>query len=158
MAINVDQVYKTVLLIINKEQRGYLTPNEFNKLATQVQLDVLDNYFETLNTKLDSKISRNRVIPINIFFKVAASIAIVIAISFYGYNILNKKDNLVAEDIYDFVLDESQICQLTDDEFTSSFIDFNDAKEESSLEEYELSETEIFDEYLETEITLNLTF
>ncbi len=117
-----------------------------------------DNYFETLNTKLNSKISRNRVIPINIFFKVAASIAIVIAISFYGYNILNKKVNLLAEDIYDFVLDESQICQLTDDEFTSSFIDFNNAKEESSLEEYELSETEIFDEYLETEITLNLTF
>ena len=117
-----------------------------------------DNYFETLNTKLNSKISRNRVIPINIFFKVAASIAIVIAISFYGYNILNKKVNLLAEDIYDFVLDESQICQLTDDEFTSSFIDFNNAKEESSLEEYELSETEIFDEYLETEITLNSTF
>ena len=52
MAINVDQVYKTVLLIINKEQRGYLTPNEFNKLATQVQLDVLDNYFETLNQQI----------------------------------------------------------------------------------------------------------
>ena len=52
MAINIDQVYKTVLLIINKEQRGYLTPNEFNKLATQVQLDVLDNYFETLNQQI----------------------------------------------------------------------------------------------------------
>ena len=49
MAINVDQVYKTVLLIINKEQRGYLTPDEFNKLATQVQLEVLDGYFETIN-------------------------------------------------------------------------------------------------------------
>ena len=49
MAINVDQVYKTVLLIINKEQRGYLTPNEFNKLATQVQLETIDGYFETIN-------------------------------------------------------------------------------------------------------------
>ena len=49
MAINVDQVYKTVLLIINKEQRGYLTPNEFNKLATQVQLDIVDGYFDTIN-------------------------------------------------------------------------------------------------------------
>tara|TARA_B110000902_G_scaffold196929_1_gene223440 strand:+ start:480 stop:1433 length:954 start_codon:yes stop_codon:yes gene_type:complete len=49
MAINVDQVYKTVLLIINKEQRGYLTPSEFNKLATQVQLDIVDTYFETIN-------------------------------------------------------------------------------------------------------------
>tara|TARA_R110000803_G_scaffold36806_2_gene79088 strand:+ start:864 stop:1796 length:933 start_codon:yes stop_codon:yes gene_type:complete len=52
MAINVDQVYKTVLLIINKEQRGYLTPNEFNKLAIQVQLDILDTYFDTLNQQL----------------------------------------------------------------------------------------------------------
>jgi len=52
MAINVDQVYKTVLLIINKEQRGYLTPNEFNKLATQVQLEVLDGYFETINQQM----------------------------------------------------------------------------------------------------------
>ena len=49
MAINVDQVYKTVLLIINKEQRGYLTPSEFNKLATQVQLDIVDTNFETIN-------------------------------------------------------------------------------------------------------------
>ena len=52
MAINVDQVYKTVLLIINKEQRGYLTPNEFNKLATQVQLDIIDTYFETVNQQM----------------------------------------------------------------------------------------------------------
>ena len=49
MAINVDKVYKTVLLIINKEQRGYLTPDEFNKIATQVQLEIFESYFETLN-------------------------------------------------------------------------------------------------------------
>ena len=52
MAINVDQVYKTVLLIINKEQRGYLTPNEFNKLATQVQLEIVDGYFQTINQQM----------------------------------------------------------------------------------------------------------
>ena len=52
MAINVDQVYKTVLLIINKEQRGYLTPDEFNKLATQVQLEKIDTYFETINQQM----------------------------------------------------------------------------------------------------------
>jgi len=52
MAINVDQVYKTVLLIINKEQRGYLTPDEFNKIATQVQLEVVDGYFETINQQM----------------------------------------------------------------------------------------------------------
>ena len=52
MAINVDTVYKTVLLILNKEQRGYITPDEFNKTATQVQLDIFDQYFEDLNKQL----------------------------------------------------------------------------------------------------------
>ena len=52
MAINVDTVYKTVLLILNKEQRGYMTPDEFNKVATQVQLETFENYFESLNQQL----------------------------------------------------------------------------------------------------------
>lgn len=52
MAINVDTVYKTVLLILNKEQRGYVTPNEFNKIATQVQLEIFERYFEDLNQQL----------------------------------------------------------------------------------------------------------
>jgi len=49
MAVNVDTVYKTVLLILNKEQRGYMTPDEFNKIGTQVQLEIYLKYFEDLN-------------------------------------------------------------------------------------------------------------
>jgi len=52
MAVSVDTVYKTVLLILNKEQRGYLTPDEFNKVATQVQLEIFNEYFEDLNQHL----------------------------------------------------------------------------------------------------------
>jgi hypothetical protein len=52
MAINVDTVYTTVLSILNKEQRGYITPEEFNKLGTQVQLEIFENYFEDLNQQL----------------------------------------------------------------------------------------------------------
>ena len=52
MAINVNTVYQTVLLILNKEQRGYITPNEFNKIATQVQLEIFEKYFEDLNQQL----------------------------------------------------------------------------------------------------------
>jgi hypothetical protein len=52
MAINVDTVYKTVLLILNKEQRGYMTPDEFNKTATQVQLEIFESYFDDLNQQL----------------------------------------------------------------------------------------------------------
>lgn len=52
MAINVNEVYQTVLLILNKEQRGYITPDEFNKISTQVQLDIFEKYFEDLNQNL----------------------------------------------------------------------------------------------------------
>tara|TARA_R110000822_G_scaffold68111_1_gene165666 strand:+ start:726 stop:1538 length:813 start_codon:yes stop_codon:yes gene_type:complete len=52
MAINVNTVYQTVLSIINKEQRGYLTPAEFNTVGTQVQLDIFEKYFEDLNQQL----------------------------------------------------------------------------------------------------------
>jgi hypothetical protein len=49
MAVNVNTVYRTVLLILNKEQRGYLTPDEFNRTASQVQLEIFNEYFEDLN-------------------------------------------------------------------------------------------------------------
>ena len=52
MAINVNTVYQTVLSILNKEQRGYITPDEFNKLATQVQLEIFETYFDDLNQQL----------------------------------------------------------------------------------------------------------
>ena len=52
MAINIDTVYKTVLLILNKEQRGYMTPDEFNKTANQVQLEIYLKYFDDLNQLL----------------------------------------------------------------------------------------------------------
>ena len=52
MAINVNTVYQTVLYILNKEQRGYIPPAEFNSLGTQVQLEIFEKYFEDLNQQL----------------------------------------------------------------------------------------------------------
>jgi hypothetical protein len=52
MAVDVNTVYRTVLLIINKEQRGYLTPDEFNRTAAQVQLEIFNEYFEDLNQQI----------------------------------------------------------------------------------------------------------
>ncbi len=49
MAVNVNTVYQRVLAITNKEQRGYITPQEFNTFANQVQLDILEQYFYDLN-------------------------------------------------------------------------------------------------------------
>ena len=53
MAINVNKVYKSVLSILNKEQRGYLTPYEFNNLARQAQLELLDGLFYQYNQFLN---------------------------------------------------------------------------------------------------------
>jgi len=52
MAISVDTVYKTVLLILNKEQRGYMTPDEFNKIGSQVQRELFEKCFEDLNQQV----------------------------------------------------------------------------------------------------------
>ena len=49
MAISVDTVYQRVLAILNKEQRGYVTPEEFNLFANQVQLDLFEQYFYDIN-------------------------------------------------------------------------------------------------------------
>jgi hypothetical protein len=53
MAINVNKVYKSVLSILNKEERGYLTPYEFNNLARQAQLELLDSLFYQYNQFLN---------------------------------------------------------------------------------------------------------
>tara|TARA_Y100000401_G_scaffold71117_1_gene57214 strand:- start:4009 stop:5076 length:1068 start_codon:yes stop_codon:yes gene_type:complete len=53
MAINVNDVYKTVLSILNKEQRGYLTPYEYNNLAVQAQKELLDKLFYDYNKFLN---------------------------------------------------------------------------------------------------------
>ena len=45
MAINIDTVYQKVLAIANKEQRGYITPQEFNLFADKAQNEIYDSYF-----------------------------------------------------------------------------------------------------------------
>jgi hypothetical protein len=49
MAVSVDTVYQRVLAIANKEQRGYITPQEFNLFANQAQMDVFEQYFYDIN-------------------------------------------------------------------------------------------------------------
>ena len=60
MAVSVDTVYKTVLYILNKEQRGYITPDEFNKLGEQVQMETFEQYFEELNQQLQDREQANQ--------------------------------------------------------------------------------------------------
>ena len=52
MAININQVYKSVLVVLQQEKRGVLTPTEFNKVATQSQQEIFIEYFDELNQLL----------------------------------------------------------------------------------------------------------
>jgi len=52
MAVSVDTVYQRVLALSNKEQRGYITPQEFNLLANQAQMGIFEEYFHHLNQYL----------------------------------------------------------------------------------------------------------
>ena len=47
--IFIDTVYQRVLALANKEQRGYITPQEFNLFADQAQLEILEQYFYDTN-------------------------------------------------------------------------------------------------------------
>jgi len=52
MAININSVYKAVLVVLEQEKRGVLTPNEFSKIATQAQQEIFTQYFDDLNQLL----------------------------------------------------------------------------------------------------------
>jgi len=47
--VSIDTVYQKVLALANKEQRGYITPQEFNLFANQAQMDIFEQYFYDLN-------------------------------------------------------------------------------------------------------------
>jgi hypothetical protein len=68
MAISVDTVYKTVLLILNKEQRGYMTPDDFNKIFSKLLIGQSDNfiqgyrsYYSSYSLWADTKAYRNNL-------------------------------------------------------------------------------------------------
>lgn len=81
MAINIDSVYKTVLSILNKEQRGFITPSQFNKVAEQAQLELLEKNFYEYNRFLNRRNNNGYAnIPekikekIDVFYKISGDI------------------------------------------------------------------------------------
>jgi len=47
--VRVDAVYQKVLALANKEQRGYITPQEFNLFADLAQKEIFEQYFYDIN-------------------------------------------------------------------------------------------------------------
>tara|TARA_R100001082_G_scaffold54964_1_gene30200 strand:+ start:984 stop:1691 length:708 start_codon:yes stop_codon:yes gene_type:complete len=59
--VNIDTVYQTVQALANKEQRGYVTPQEFNLFANQAQLDIFEQYFYDLNAQKANRPESNEI-------------------------------------------------------------------------------------------------
>ena len=49
--VSIDKVYQKVLALANKEQRGYITPQEFNLFADQAQMEIFEQYFYDLDQR-----------------------------------------------------------------------------------------------------------
>jgi len=47
--VSINTVYQKVLAFANKEQRGYITPQEFNLFADQAQKEIFEQYFYDLD-------------------------------------------------------------------------------------------------------------
>tara|TARA_R100001463_G_scaffold68952_4_gene122418 strand:+ start:676 stop:1404 length:729 start_codon:yes stop_codon:yes gene_type:complete len=56
--VPVDTVYQRVLALANKEQRGYITPQEFNLFANQVQMSIFESYFFEKTSDLTESFAR----------------------------------------------------------------------------------------------------
>lgn len=51
----IDSVRSTVLSIINKDNRGYITPFEFNLFAKQAQLEIFEGMFYTYSNSVNKQ-------------------------------------------------------------------------------------------------------
>ena len=62
MAVSIDTVYQRVLALANKEQRGYVTPQEFNLLANQAQMTIFESYFHIKSGKVKLEADRESLV------------------------------------------------------------------------------------------------
>ena len=59
MAASINEVRNTVLAIANKNNYGYITPQDFNLYAKQAQLDMFEDYFYSYNQWINRENSRS---------------------------------------------------------------------------------------------------
>lgn len=54
----INSVRSTVLAVLNKENRGYISPDDFNLFAKQAQLEVFEEYFEEYTNWVTKSLTR----------------------------------------------------------------------------------------------------
>jgi hypothetical protein len=108
MAVNINSVYQKVLTLANKEQRGYITPQEFNLLADRAQNEIFENYFhQARNSNAKIKDDDN---PIDILESIEDKLIpfykqhLNITITDGAVNLLNPSGGVnLGEDIYKII-------------------------------------------------------
>jgi len=53
--MSIDEIYRLVQTFANKEQRGFITPSDFNLLAKQAELELINKRIEVLQEKSQAK-------------------------------------------------------------------------------------------------------
>ena len=67
--VGIDKVYQRVLALANKEQAGYITPQDFNLFADHAQLEIIDQYFYDLNQSSRLESSNNEYADVTNFIE-----------------------------------------------------------------------------------------
>jgi len=105
--VNINTVYNAVLVITNKDNRGYITPEEFNSLAIQAQESIFASYFmremtyemQTGGSNIESDFSNPTLTvaqKISAFYKeetlTKAGVVFIYPDDFYKLGIVNVND------------------------------------------------------------------
>jgi len=122
MAVSIDRVYQKVLALANKEQRGYITPQEFNLFADHAQMEIFEQYFYDINqlkrtpgnNSEYADIINNLEEKISIFEKTSAiSYGIIDASDIYRLGTIIADGSLIVEEVQQDEVVRMNTTQLT---------------------------------------------
>ena len=120
--VSIDTVYQKVLAFANKEQRGYITPQEFNLFADHAQKEIFEQYFYDLNQFIRvsgnseeySDIIHNINEKIAVFEKVSAiNNGIIAEDDIFRLGTVIANDNTIVEEVQQDDILEMNMSPLT---------------------------------------------
>jgi len=120
MAINVNDVYKSVLVVLEQQKRGVITPNEFNRIAAQSQQEIYNQYFDDLNQLLGMA-------------QTSLAYADRMALLDEKISLFKKTSNNLAH--------TGDVYTVTDDVHELGSVIYNDAREVQRIQQYEVYTT-----------------
>ena len=120
--VSIDTVYQKVLAFANKEQRGYITPQEFNLFADHAQMEIFEQYFYDLNQYM--RVPGNSEEYSDIIHNINEKIVIFESISNISFGLIDNDDiyrlgtiiadnNIIVEEVQQDDILEMNMSYLT---------------------------------------------